>query len=199
MYPGVFRVRLLFPARLQTHHHLLSSTPLYGLLLFCCTCTRQWRALIFRPIQTCLTARRAASSPTCDAHYTSRVVGATCKTACRGNTEHTGDRPAVLLQVGTTPAGSDKEELPSWVRREKERELQAAAPKSLLPWPLMLLFSSFCAMASVGSMFEIANKHPLFGVIQPDNFLWFPVLGLFAATGLPTAGERCFRPYSPKP
>lgn len=73
------------------------------------------------------------------------------------------------------------------MRRERERELQASAPKGL-PWPLLLLFSSFVAMASVGSMFEIANRHALFGVIQPDNFLWFPILGLFAATGLPTAG-----------
>jgi hypothetical protein len=39
----------------------------------------------------------------------------------------------------------------------------------------------------VGSIFEYFNQNPLFGVVQPDNPLWAPVLGLFAITGLPTA------------
>ncbi len=42
--------------------------------------------------------------------------------------------------------------------------------------------------AQVGSMFEFANKNAIFGVVQPDNFLWAPILGLFALTGIPTSG-----------
>lgn len=37
-------------------------------------------------------------------------------------------------------------------------------------------------------MFEFANKNAIFGVVQPDNFLWAPILGLFALTGIPTSG-----------
>ena len=44
----------------------------------------------------------------------------------------------------------------------------------------------------VGSIFEIINKNPVFGVIQPDSPLWLPILGLFAVTGLPTAGAARF-------
>jgi hypothetical protein len=42
------------------------------------------------------------------------------------------------------------EDLPIWVRREKERELQATA-KQDLPWPLYLLFSVMVSIASVRS------------------------------------------------
>lgn len=71
----------------------------------------------------------------------------------------------------------------------QERELQAKEGSTgVLPWPLLLLFSSFVAIASVGSVFEYVNKNALFGVLQPDNPLWAPILGLFALTGLPTAG-----------
>lgn len=37
-------------------------------------------------------------------------------------------------------------------------------------------------------MFEFANKNAIFGVITPDSFLWAPILGLFALTGIPTSG-----------
>lgn len=39
----------------------------------------------------------------------------------------------------------------------------------------------------IGSVFEFANKNPIFGVIQPDSPLYTPILGIFALTGLPTA------------
>lgn len=38
-----------------------------------------------------------------------------------------------------------------WVRREKEREMQAASGKKELPWPLYLVFSVLVAIASVSS------------------------------------------------
>jgi len=50
-------------------------------------------------------------------------------------------------QPGPPPS---EEELPIWVRREKERELQASG-KAELPWPLYLVFSVLVAIASVSS------------------------------------------------
>ena len=40
----------------------------------------------------------------------------------------------------------------------------------------------------IGSIFEYVNKNPIFGVLPPSNPLYAPILGLFALTGLPTAG-----------
>ena len=40
----------------------------------------------------------------------------------------------------------------------------------------------------IGSVFEYANQHAIFDVIQPDSPLYAPILGFFAVTGLPTAG-----------
>lgn len=84
------------------------------------------------------------------------------------------------------------EELPIWVQREKMRELEAQA-KPDLPWPLYLLFSTFVAIASVGSVFEYFDKNPIFGVIPPESPLWAPILGFFAFTGIPTAGFLFFK------
>ncbi|GFR47882.1 hypothetical protein Agub_g9692, partial [Astrephomene gubernaculifera] len=85
------------------------------------------------------------------------------------------------------PVAAD-EELPPWVRREKERELQSKLGPTGLPWPLYLLFSIFTAIAAVGSIFEFTDRNPLFGVLPPENPLWAPILLFLAATGLPTAG-----------
>ena len=41
----------------------------------------------------------------------------------------------------------------------------------------------------VGSVFEIINKNPLFGIVQPSSPLWLPILGFFAVTGVPSAGD----------
>ena len=45
----------------------------------------------------------------------------------------------------------------------------------------------WCTCAQVGSCFELAAKNPLFGIIQPDSPLYYPILGVFILTGLPTA------------
>eukprot|EP00198_Chlamydomonas_reinhardtii_P006538 XP_001695874.1 predicted protein [Chlamydomonas reinhardtii] len=86
----------------------------------------------------------------------------------------------------TVPGSED--ELPPWVRREKERELQAKDGVSGLPWGLCLLFSVFTAIAAVGSIFEFVDRNAIFGVIQPDSPLWAPILLFFGVTGFPTAG-----------
>lgn len=41
----------------------------------------------------------------------------------------------------------------------------------------------------VGSIYEYANRNPIFGLVQPGNPLWAPILGFFAITGLPLAGD----------
>ena len=40
----------------------------------------------------------------------------------------------------------------------------------------------------MGSIFEYANRNPIFGVVKPDSFLWAPILLFFAITGFPSAG-----------
>mmetsp|Transcript_11686 Transcript_11686/g.21062 ORF Transcript_11686/g.21062 Transcript_11686/m.21062 type:complete len:172 (-) Transcript_11686:84-599(-) len=77
------------------------------------------------------------------------------------------------------------EDLPPWVRREREKT--AAEATGELPFGLYLLFSSFVAIAAIGSIFEFFNKNAIAGVIQPDNPLWAPILLVFGLTGLPTA------------
>lgn len=78
--------------------------------------------------------------------------------------------------------------MPPWVKREKEREMQLQSGKKELPWALCLLFSVFTGIAAVGSIFEYIDRNPVFGVVQPDNPLWAPILLFFAVTGFPTAG-----------
>ena len=85
-----------------------------------------------------------------------------------------------------TQASVDEEE-PIWVRREREREMAKQGNKEL-PFGVYLLMSSIVAIAAVGSIFEFTNKNPIFDVIYPDSPLYTPILGVFAVTGIPTAG-----------
>ena len=108
------------------------------------------------------------------------------------------------------------EELP-WERRERLQK--AAETEDLgLPFGVYLLASVLVAIAAVsrilcceycivlgfngtcngmpmfpflqvGSVFEIINKNPLFGIVQPSSPLWLPILGFFAVTGVPSAGD----------
>ena len=51
-------------------------------------------------------------------------------------------------------------------------------------------FTMLCDFHQVGSFYEYFNKNAIFGVVQPDSFLYLPILALFAFTGLPTAGNK---------
>ena len=53
------------------------------------------------------------------------------------------------------------------------------------------------ARLQVGSVFEYLNGNAIFGVVQPDSPLYKPILGLFAVTGLPMAGEPPPTPARP--
>jgi hypothetical protein len=53
----------------------------------------------------------------------------------------------------------------------------------------LFVAAAVCAtIVQVGSVFEYFDKNAIFGVVQPDSPLWLPIIGLFAITGLPTAG-----------
>jgi hypothetical protein len=53
-------------------------------------------------------------------------------------------------------AQEEDEDLPPWVRREREKKLAAQQPQGGLPWPLLLILSLFVAIASVScSVFAI--------------------------------------------
>ena len=41
----------------------------------------------------------------------------------------------------------------------------------------------------IGSIFEYSNKNPVFGLLPPSSPFYTPILGFFAITGLPSAGE----------
>ncbi|GAB4817771.1 hypothetical protein N2152v2_004817 [Parachlorella kessleri] len=95
---------------------------------------------------------------------------------------------ATTSQQPASPRSTRPEDEPIWVRRERERELQAKEGGKDLPFGVYLLFSAIVAIAAVGSVFEYFNRHAIFDVIQPENPLWAPVLGVFVFTGLPMAG-----------
>lgn len=85
---------------------------------------------------------------------------------------------------------------PVWVRRERERELMAKEGSKDLPFGVYLLFSAIVAIAAIGSIFEYANKNPIFDVIYPDSPFYAPILGVFAITGVPTAGYLFYKAVS---
>eukprot|EP00891_Asterochloris_glomerata_P001908 jgi/Astpho2/1908/Aster-00427 len=94
-------------------------------------------------------------------------------------------------QKGSTKAKEDDKDLPPWVRTERARELAAQADG--LPFGVYLLGAAIVSIAAVGSLFEIANKNPIFGVVKPDSPLYLPILLFFGVTGFPTAGFLFFK------
>ncbi|KAJ9518890.1 hypothetical protein QJQ45_026252 [Haematococcus lacustris] len=99
----------------------------------------------------------------------------------------------VISAVSSNGAPS-AEELPPWVRREKERELQVGRPSraaqtsNKLPWQAGLLGSVLVAIAATGSIYEYQSHNAIFGVLQPDNPLWAPILLVMSVSGYPVAG-----------
>ncbi|EIE21297.1 hypothetical protein COCSUDRAFT_83521, partial [Coccomyxa subellipsoidea C-169] len=85
-----------------------------------------------------------------------------------------------------------EEPLPPWIRGERERKLAADEGSDLL-FPVYLIGSALVAIAAVGSIFEFANRNPIFGVLPPSNFLWAPILLFFSITGFPSAGFLFFK------
>ena len=99
------------------------------------------------------------------------------------------DNSTNLDKENAPGAGGSVEDEPVWVRRERERQLlEAQGGAKELPFGVYLLLSAIVCIAAVGSVFEFTNKNPIFDVIYPDSPLYAPILGVFALTGLPTAG-----------
>ena len=46
------------------------------------------------------------------------------------------------------------------------------------------------ARMQVGSIYEYFNKNAIFGLVQPGNPAYAPILGFFAITGLPLSGDE---------
>lgn len=58
----------------------------------------------------------------------------------------------------------------------------------------MEVVTSAALYIQVGSIYEYANKNPVFGVLPADSGLYAPILGFFVLTGFPTAvSARSFR------
>ncbi|KAF5836011.1 hypothetical protein DUNSADRAFT_6581 [Dunaliella salina] len=115
----------------------------------------------------------------------SSALAADCQKLHCHQRQQRWSRPSVLVRS----QDPGQEEEPPWVRREKERELAAQNAKEgfKLPWGLCLLFSVFTTIAAIGSIFEYVDKNPIFGLVQPDNPLWAPILLFMGITGFPTA------------
>jgi hypothetical protein len=70
------------------------------------------------------------------------------------------------------------------VRREKEREMQASDPQEGLPFWACLLLSVLSGITGAGCFFEWTYKSPIFGVIEPDFFLYTPILATLGFGGV---------------
>ena len=179
-------------AHTHTHTHtMLHTTPAVRL-----RAPASARAPARRPARAPVSSRRPAATPgdgnevslwkLCVRVLIERVDGPNK----RKNTEPSPHPPTPQTPPPTTPPKDE----PIWVRRERE----AAAAKSgdapaSLPFGVWLIASSLVAIAAVGSAFELSAGRPAFGVVAPDSPLYLPLLGGFAATGLPTAGWLFFK------
>jgi hypothetical protein len=100
--------------------------------------------------------------------------------------------PKPPLSQPSLPPPADE---PVWVRREREAAAAASAPKTT-PFAVYLVASALVAIAAIGSVFEWTAGNPIFGALPPSSPLYTPILGLFALTGLPTAGFLFFKAVS---
>jgi hypothetical protein len=90
-------------------------------------------------------------------------------------------------QSSSQQTKQEEDDLPPWARKEQERAL-AEKDGGGLPFGVYLLASAIVAIAATGSLFELANQHPIFGVIGPGNPLYTPILLFLGVTGFPSAG-----------
>mmetsp|Transcript_26977 Transcript_26977/g.88531 ORF Transcript_26977/g.88531 Transcript_26977/m.88531 type:complete len:178 (+) Transcript_26977:23-556(+) len=134
------------------------------------------------------TAHKASARVSCSARSGASAVarpgrGATAQVA---STQRSVRASAADDEQPVSSTAAEDDELPPWVRREMEKELQAGQPQDL-PYGVYLLLSSIIIIAMIGTIFEFAYKNPLFGVIQPDTLLYNIVCGVFVFTALPSA------------
>ncbi|KAF9587232.1 hypothetical protein IFM89_039540 [Coptis chinensis] len=87
-------------------------------------------------------------------------------------------------------AQPDSDEPPPWAQDEGKESLQQTYEA---PFYVYLLASAITAIAAIGSIFEFINQKPVFGVVNPDNIFYTPLLGFFAITGIPTSAFLWFK------
>ncbi|KAJ0977959.1 hypothetical protein J5N97_013433 [Dioscorea zingiberensis] len=98
------------------------------------------------------------------------------------------------------PSQSD-ERIPSWARPDSDEPPPWARdggngspqPTFEIPFYAYLLASAITAIAAIGSIFEYANKKPVFGVLNSDSVFYAPLLGFFVFTGIPTSAFLWFK------
>ncbi|XP_057525285.1 uncharacterized protein LOC130804744 [Amaranthus tricolor] len=88
-------------------------------------------------------------------------------------------------------AKPDSDDPPPWARDEgKQNDLKTDFD---VPFYVYLLASAITAIAAIGSIFEYANKNPVFGVLNSDSIFYAPLLGFFAFSGIPTSAFLWFK------
>jgi hypothetical protein len=86
-------------------------------------------------------------------------------------------------------AKPDSDELPPWARKEGKGQIaDPVEPTFQISFYVYLLSFAIIAIAAVGSVFEYVNQKPVFGLLNPNSaFFFFPFLGFFAFTDIPTS------------
>ncbi|KAF5204829.1 Transmembrane protein [Thalictrum thalictroides] len=102
---------------------------------------------------------------------------------------------------GSAKSSNSEEKIPSWAKPNSEEPppwAQDEGKESLqqtleVPFYVYLIASAITAIAAIGSVFEYINEKPVFGVLNPDNIFYAPLLGFFAFTGVPTSAFLWFK------
>ncbi|KAG6482822.1 uncharacterized protein LOC122014338 [Zingiber officinale] len=103
---------------------------------------------------------------------------------------------------GSAKSSKSDEQIPSWARPDSDEpppwardEGSGSTSQSTfqIPFYAYLLASAFIAIAAIGSIFEYANKNPVFGVLKSDSIFYAPLLGFFVFTGIPTSAFLWFK------
>lgn len=108
-------------------------------------------------------------------------------------------------------ARPDSDEPPPWARDEGSGSTSQAtfqipfyayllasvitAIAAVLPYHFLVLilymfqifFQISFILVQIGSIFEYANKNPVFGVVKSDSIFYAPLLGFFVFSGIPTS------------
>ncbi|KAJ4733955.1 Dimethylaniline monooxygenase [N-oxide-forming] 1 [Rhynchospora pubera] len=101
----------------------------------------------------------------------------------------------LAITEGSAKSSKSDEKIPSWARPDadepppwaRDEGKGGSEPTVEIPYIAYLLASAITAIAAVGSIFEYANKKPVFGLLNSDSIFYAPLLGFFVFTGIPTS------------
>lgn len=118
----------------------------------------------------------------------------------KGNLSHKFSVSATT--EGSAKSNKSEETIPSWARPDSSEPPPWAQDEGMgneseksfeIPFYVYLLTSAVTAIAAIGSIFEYANKKPVFGVLSSDSIFYAPLLGFFVFTGIPTSAFLWFK------